>query len=90
LTDEKRKSVKSKPKTGIVVKVSGDKSILVEVVRRVRHPMYGKIVKRKKKFMVHDEKNSAQIGDIVSFVDSRPFSKRKRWKIVSVGKKETR
>ena len=78
---------KRRSKQGEVVKKSGDKSILVEVKRRVKHPVYGKIITKKKKFMVHDDENKAQIGDIVTFVESRPISKRKRWKLISVGEK---
>lgn len=88
MKDEKKKLVRSKSKTGTVVRKSGNKSILVEVVRRVRHPVYGKIVKKRRKFMVHDENNTAQVGDIVSFIDSRPLSKRKRWEIVPAEKQE--
>ncbi|MCK4234607.1 30S ribosomal protein S17 [candidate division WOR-3 bacterium] len=84
---EDRKRGKLKDRVGKVVKKSGDKSILVEVTRRVKHPVYGKILKKRKRFMVHDEENMAQIGDLIKFVDSRPFSKRKRWRIVTIGKK---
>lgn len=73
-----------RPKQGKVIKKSGDKSILIEVIRRVKHPMYGKIVKKRKKFMVHDEENKAQVGDTVTFIESRPISKKKRWKLLSI------
>jgi small subunit ribosomal protein S17 len=79
---------KVKPKEGKVIRKSGDKSILVEVTRRVVHPAYKKIVKKKKRFMVHDEENKARVGDIISFTESRPFSKRKRWKLLTAGKKK--
>jgi len=75
-----------RPKQGRVVKKSGDKSILIEVVRREKHPMYGKIIKKRKKFMVHDEENKAQIGDAVTFIESRPISKKKRWKLLSISR----
>lgn len=87
---EGEKRSKRKEKEGKVVKISGDKSVLVEVTRRVRHPVYGKIVKKRKKFMVHDDDNTAQIGDSVTFVESRPLSRRKRWRIMKVGKSEVR
>lgn len=87
---EGEKRSKRKEKEGKVVKISGDKSILVEVIRRVRHPVYGKIVKKRKKFMVHDDDNTAQIGDSVIFVESRPLSRRKRWRIMKIGKSEVR
>ncbi len=77
---------KVKPKEGTVIRKSGNKSILVEVTRRVIHPKYKKIVKKKKRFMVHDEENKAQIGDIITFTESKPISKRKRWKLLTAGK----
>lgn len=79
---------KIKPKEGRVIRRSGDKSVLVEVTRRIIHPQYKKIVKRKKRFMVHDEENKAQVGDIITFTESRPFSKRKRWKLLTAGKEK--
>ena len=85
---EGKKRSKRKEKEGKVVKISGNKSVLVEVTRRVRHPVYGKIVKKRKKFMVHDDDNIAQIGDLVTFVESRPLSRRKRWRILKIEKSE--
>lgn len=75
-----------RPKEGTVIKKSGNKSVLVEVTRRVIHPKYKKVVKRKKRFMVHDEENKAQIGDVITFTESRPISKKKRWKLVTIGR----
>lgn len=77
---------KKKGKEGKVVSISGEKSVLVEVSRRVRHPVYGKIVTKRKKFMVHNDSNEAKIGDIVTFIETRPLSKRKRWKIIDIVK----
>ncbi|TES91912.1 MAG: 30S ribosomal protein S17 [Candidatus Cloacimonadota bacterium] len=77
---------KKKEKEGKVVSISGEKSVLVEVSRRVRHPVYGKIVTKRKKFMVHNDSNEAKIGDIVTFIETRPLSKRKRWKIIDIVK----
>ncbi len=79
---------KVRPKEGKVIRKSGDKSLLVEVTRRVIHQKYKKIVKKRKRFMVHDEENRAQVGDIVTFTESRPFSKRKRWKLLTTGKEK--
>ena len=62
---------------GVVVKDSGDKTISVLVERKVLHPKYHKIVKKFKKYLVHDEKNEAKVGDIVSAIENRPISKRK-------------
>jgi len=73
---------------GVVVQKTGDKTATVLVERRVMHPRYRKIVKRFKKFLVHDERNEAKAGDIVKAVECRPLSKRKSFRlsaIVSVG-----
>jgi len=61
-----------------------DKTITVQVERRLRHPIYGKYVKKTKKFMAHDEKNDCSIGDTVKIVESRPLSAKKRWRLVEV------
>lgn len=80
------KQTKKRIMSGKVVSISGDKSILVEVNRRVQHQMYGKTLTKKKKFMVHDEKNSAEVGDFVKFIECKPISKRKRWKLLELKK----
>ncbi len=69
---------------GVVTSASMDKSITINVVRRLRHPIYGKFVKRSKKFMAHDESNQCTVGDTVRITESRPLSKRKRWRLVEV------
>lgn len=79
---------KRKAKEGKVVKISGDKTVVVKVTRKEVHPRYGKIVTKRKKFMVHDADNKARIGDTVTFVETRPISKRKRWKIVKIEEKK--
>jgi len=61
-----------------------EKSINVKVERRLRHPIYGKSVKMSKKFMAHDEKNECNIGDVVRITETRPLSKRKRWRLVEI------
>ncbi len=61
-----------------------DKTIVVEVIRKFRHPLYKKVVKRSTRFHAHDEKNQARIGDIVEIMESRPMSKTKRWRLVNV------
>lgn len=71
---------------GIVVKVSAAKTIAVEVTTKVTHAKYRKQYKRTTKFLVHDEKNEAKVGDAVVFVECRPISKQKRWRLVSVNK----
>ena len=68
-------------KVGEVVSTKMDKTIVVEVTRRVAHPLYRRIVKRKKKFLAHDETGAAQMGDRVRIVECRPLSKRKCWQL---------
>lgn len=70
---------------GKVVSNKTDKTIVVEVERRVSHPVFKKFVKKSKRFMAHDEGNVAQVGDIVRIQESRPHSKRKRWELVGDG-----
>ncbi len=70
--------------SGLVVANTADKTIAVRVDRRVRHPLYGKIIGRSTKFQVHDENNEAQVGDSVSIQECRPVSKAKSWKLLSV------
>ena len=65
--------------TGTVVSESMDKTIVVEVERRFRHPLYGKFVKKNKQYKAHDENNEFKKGDIVSIMESRPISKTKSW-----------
>lgn len=68
-----------KTKTGVVLRRSGDKTIVVEVERLVRHPKFGKFIRRHCRYHVHDEKNQCQAGDYVSIMESRPLSRTKRW-----------
>ena len=70
--------------TGKVVSDKMDKSITVAIERKVKHPMYGKYVRRTTKLMAHDENNEAKAGDTVTLSESRPRSKRKAWELVSV------
>ena len=70
--------------TGIVTSNKMDKSISVKVERRMKHPMYGKFVKKSNKFMAHDEKNECNIGDKVRIMETRPLSARKRWRLVEI------
>ena len=69
--------------TGIVTSDKADKTITVKVERKVKHPLYGKVVKRATKVHAHDEENLASIGDIVSVKECRPISKKKTWILVS-------
>lgn len=73
--------------TGKVVSDKMDKTVVVEVTRLLQHPLYKKTVKYRKKFMAHDEENKCRIGDIVSIIESRPLSRRKRWVVIDIIKK---
>ncbi len=73
-----------KERTGLVVSNKMDKSVVVEVLRRVRHPKYKKFVKRTSRFMAHDEKNACNIGDTVRIMETRPLSKNKCWRLVEI------
>ena len=73
-----------KERTGLVVSSKMNKSIVVEVGRKVKHPIYGKFVKKTSKFMAHDEKNDCNIGDTVRIIETRPLSKNKCWRLVEI------
>ena len=76
-----------KERIGVVVSNKMDKSIVILVERKVKHPKYGKFVKKSTKFMAHDEKNEANIGDTVRIMETRPLSKNKCWRLVEVVEK---
>jgi len=78
---------KRKERIGRVVSRSGNKSIVIEMQRLMKHPVYGKYVRRRKKLHVHDEKNEGNIGDLVRVVETRPLSKMKRWRFLEVVEK---
>ena len=69
---------------GVVVSNKMDKSIVVAVKRKVKHPIYGKFVNKTSKFAAHDEKNDCNIGDTVRVMETRPLSKNKRWRLVEI------
>ncbi len=73
-----------KQRTGVVVSDRMDKSITVLVERKLKHPLYGKFVKFSKKFMAHDEANECKEGDKVRIMETRPLSKKKRWRLVEI------
>ena len=77
-----------KERTGVVIGDRADKTITVMVERRFSHPLYGKGVKRNKRYHVHDESNACRVGDIVRIVETRPLSKTKRWRLLeTLGRK---
>jgi small subunit ribosomal protein S17 len=73
-----------KQRIGVVSSNKMDKTIIVSVERRIKHPMYGKFVKSTKKFKAHDESNLCNVGDKVLIMETRPLSKTKRWRLVNV------
>lgn len=73
-----------KIRTGVVSSNKMEKTITVAVERKVKHPIYGKFVKKTTKFHAHDEKNECSIGDLVKIMETRPLSKTKRWRLVEV------
>ena len=73
-----------KQKTGTVVSNKMDKTIAVKVERRLMHPLYGKFVKRSKKFFAHDEENTCKVGDLVRIMETRLLSKNKCWRLVEI------
>ena len=76
-----------KIRIGVVSSNKMDKSIVVKVERKVKHPLYGKFVKKSTSFHAHDEKNECSIGDTVKIMETRPLSKTKRWRLVEVVEK---
>ena len=76
-----------KVRIGIVISNRMQKTIVVQVSQRVRHPKYNRVMNQRGSFLVHDEKNTAAIGDWVSIMETRPFSRRKRWRLVEILKR---
>ena len=76
-----------KERTGMVVSNKMDKSIVVAVKRKVKHPVYGKFVNKTKKYHAHDDKNECNIGDTVTIMETRPLSKLKRWRLIQINER---
>ena len=72
---------------GQVVSDKMDKTIAVSVERRIRHPLYGKFMKKSKKFIAHDQENACHVGDVVRIMETRPLSRRKRWRLIEIVEK---
>jgi small subunit ribosomal protein S17 len=79
-TDRNRRKVRQ----GIVVSTASDKTCVVKVEERKKHPLYGKMITQSTKFHAHDENNEAGVGDTVSIMETRPLSKLKRWRLVEI------
>jgi small subunit ribosomal protein S17 len=73
-----------KERIGVVVSTKMDKSIVVAVKRKVKHPIYGKFINKTKKLMAHDEENKCNIGDTVRISETRPLSKNKTWRLIEI------
>jgi small subunit ribosomal protein S17 len=80
MTEQTKRSIKNE-KIGSVVSARMAKTIVVEVTRRVPHPLYKRIVSKRKKFYAHDEEGAAKVGDVVRIIECRPMSKLKRWRL---------
>jgi len=76
-----------KERQGVVVSAAGDKTCVVKVEDRKRHPLYGKMITRSTKFHAHDENNECGVGDVVRIMETRPLSKLKRWRLVEIVEK---
>ena len=78
---------KRKVRSGTVTSDSSDKTITLEIGRLVRHPIYNRVVRKRAKLMAHDEKNDAHIGDLVEIMETKPLSKKKRWRLSKIIKR---
>jgi small subunit ribosomal protein S17 len=77
---QKRKTTK----IGVVVAKKTKKTVTVKIERQLRHPLYKKIIKRQKKFLAHDEYEKCKVGDVVRIIETRPISRRKRWRVLEI------
>jgi len=84
MTSSSNERKQRKVRTGIVVSDKMDKTVVVEVSRTVLHPVYKKFVRRRKRFMAHDEENRCRIGDEVMIVETRPLSRQKNWRVQKI------
>ena len=73
-----------KTRTGVVTSDKMDKTVIVSIKTKVRHPLYGKMVNRTRKFKAHDENNECGTGDTVKIMETRPLSKDKRWRVIEI------
>jgi small subunit ribosomal protein S17 len=83
MTERNRRKLRQ----GVVVSTAGDKTAVVKVEERKKHPLYGKMITSSKKFHAHDEENLAGVGDTVTIMETRPLSKMKRWRLVDIVEK---
>jgi small subunit ribosomal protein S17 len=78
------RTTRRKVRQGVVVSDKSDKTLVVTVERTVRHPLYGKVVRRSKRYHAHDERNEGKVGDVVRIMECRPLSRLKRWRLLDV------
>jgi small subunit ribosomal protein S17 len=83
-TNKNKAQSRRTSKVGVVIGTQMKKTVAVLVERQVRHPLYKKIVRRKKKFLAHDEYEKCKVGDVVKIVETRPLSKMKRWRVKEI------
>ena len=86
MTQTTEKTKGSKERVGVVVRAKTQKTIVVEISRLVQHATYHKVIRRRRRFMVHDEKGAAKVGDKVRIVETRPISKMKHWRLLEIVK----
>ena len=86
MTSSSTERQQRKVRTGVVISDKMDKTVVVEVSRTVLHPVYKKLVRRRKRFMAHDEDNRCRIGDEVMIVETRPLSRHKNWRVQKIVK----
>jgi small subunit ribosomal protein S17 len=84
MAEQQQARVTKNEKVGQVVSTKMQKTIVVEVSRRVPHPLYKRIINKRKKFYAHDEEGQAKMGDVVRIIEHRPLSKLKRWQLMEV------
>ena len=84
MTEEVQVKKYKKTRIGLVTSSKMDKTITVSIERKIKHPIYGKFMKKSKKFTAHDEKNDCNPGDLVKIIESRPLSKKKRWRLAEI------
>ncbi len=89
MTNSSERVKQRKVRTGVVISNKMDKTVVVEVSRTVLHPVYKKFVRRRKRFMAHDEQNACRIGDEVMIVETRPLSRHKNWRVRKILKEAT-
>lgn len=80
---------KRKVRVGVVVSDKMQKTVVVEVETRTRHPLYGKTIRKTRRFKAHDEENQCRVGDVVRIMETRPLSKEKRWRVVEILERRT-